>query len=249
MIAILSDIHGNLEALQAVLDDAQHMSAESVFSLGDLVGYGPDPCACVQIAMHWDHVLRGNFDDALVHPARYADWPDQLSQMMQRLHRQIRQHEDGEQMLAFLARCPTSYSSEKSLFVHGSPRDHLREYVFPEHIYAPDKMASIFACFDTLCFCGHSHMPGLFLPAGESEWLYVEPAQCDDVYSVANGKLLCNVGSVGQPRDGDARASYVLFDGQRIIFRRVDYDFQTTIEKLRDGDDDDMHGNRLPHGR
>jgi diadenosine tetraphosphatase ApaH/serine/threonine PP2A family protein phosphatase len=247
MIAILSDIHGNLEALQAVLDDARQLNAKSIYCLGDLVGYGPDPCDCLRMSMRWDRVICGDFDNALVRGN--AEMPAHLLQMRERLLHRIEREMDGGKMLSFLAACPTSFCTEDALFVHGSPCDHVHDYLFPECIYSTAKLDSVFAGFDKLCFGGHTHIAGLFVQCPALGWDYKAPADCEYKYAVRGQKLFCNVGSVGQPRDEDPRASYVLFDGETIVFRRVNYDIEKTIMKIRKHGDDDMHGMRLHSGR
>ena len=248
MIAILSDIHGNLEALDAVLNDARSIGASSIYCLGDLIGYGPNPCECLEAAMDWQVVLRGNFEDAIVQPERFRDWAPPLSQMMLRLHRRIQSHANATRIWDFLSKCVTTHSKNENMYVHASPRDPINEYVFPERIYDHRSLDDIFARFDSICFCGHTHVPGIF-HKGDGEWTFLSPSEFGFQFETSSHKLLCNVGSVGQPRDEDPRACYVLFDGKTIKYRRVDYDIQTTIDKIRSGDDDDMHGERLPVGR
>ena len=103
--------------------------------------------------------------------------------------------------------------------------------MFPEDIYNSRKMERIGALFDRVCFCGHTHVPGVFIERASGEWEFIHPKDCENGFAVGGCKLICNVGSVGQPRDGDDRACYALFDGERIWFRRVDYDLETTIRK------------------
>jgi diadenosine tetraphosphatase ApaH/serine/threonine PP2A family protein phosphatase len=111
-------------------------------------------------------------------------------------------------------------------------------------------MADIASLFDSLCFCGHTHIPDIFhRSSSRDRWDYTTPEECDYQYAIAGEKLICNVGSVGQPRDGDSRASYVLFAPDRIYFRRVEYDIDRTIRKMRDAGDDDFGGQRLREGR
>lgn len=249
MIAILSDIHGNLEALTACLDDVRVQGADTIFCLGDLVGYGPDPCECIVLAMNWNIVLRGNYDDALIDDSRLPNWPEHLQKMMIRLRTRVSKHANAHQIFDFLKQCQPTYSHDSALFVHGSPRDPLDEYIFPEHVYDRDFFDAVFSCFRELCFCGHSHIPGIYHYENDRP-NFTSPEQCDYQFGIGRQKLLCNVGSVGQPRDGDPRACYALLKKDMIEFRRVDYDYESTIKKIRDDDDeDDMHANRLPMGR
>lgn len=246
MIAILSDIHGNLEALTAVLRDASSMNADEIICLGDVVGYGSNPCECLELAMSWSVVTQGNFEHALFESS--VEWPPQLVSMMNRLREKFRMHPNGNRMLSFARNCPTIFERDRMCFVHGSAREHLDEYVFPEHVHIPDTMQSIFDAFHHVCFCGHTHLPGVFFHDGR-EWVFQTPDQFGDVLTINSSKLLCNVGSVGQPRDEDRRACDALLDDGHIVFRRIDYDYETTMAKIRDSDDDDMNGTRLPLGR
>ena len=106
------------------------------------------------------------------------------------------------------------------LFVHGSARNPLNEYVFPEDIYNPRKMEKIFQIVDKYCFQGHTHVPGIFT----ENLQFFSPADLGYTYKLDGKKTLINVGSVGQPRDGDRRACYVLLDKDVVTFRRVEYD-------------------------
>ena len=162
MIAILSDIHGNLEALQAVLDDVSRMQADTIICLGDVIGYGPDPIPCLELAMTWETVLRGNFDDALLQDRELKDWMPRLQKMIEQVREEVAQHPNGKRITNFLTTCSTIHFDNGTMFVHGSPRDHLHEYIFPEHAYEPQKMADVFQMFDQLCFCGHTHVAGIF---------------------------------------------------------------------------------------
>jgi diadenosine tetraphosphatase ApaH/serine/threonine PP2A family protein phosphatase len=132
------------------------------------------------------------------------------------------------------------------LYVHGSARNPLNEYVFPEDIYNLRKMERIFSQIDKYCFQGHTHVPGVFT---ESLQFY-SPEEIDYVYELDGRKTMINVGSVGQPRDGDWRACYVLLDGKTVRFRRVEYDIETTIKKIYDVVDlERFLGDRLRDGR
>jgi diadenosine tetraphosphatase ApaH/serine/threonine PP2A family protein phosphatase len=248
MKAILSDIHGNLEALRAVLDDVARHGAEAIYCLGDLIGYGPDHRGCLDLATGWPVVLRGNFDQAVLSGAKgfglYAgrsiDWT------RRQLQAPLPDHQTAARRRDFLAGLPCTHREGGSLFVHGSPRDPLHEYVFPEDIHNPQKLGRIFALVDRYCFQGHTHVPGVFT----EDLRFVSPEEAGYVYRLDGRKALVNVGSVGQPRDGDWRACYALLDGDAVRFRRVEYDIETTIRKIRDIDAlDDFLGDRLRDGR
>jgi diadenosine tetraphosphatase ApaH/serine/threonine PP2A family protein phosphatase len=136
------------------------------------------------------------------------------------------------------------------LYVHGSPRNHLNEYVFPEDIYNERKMTRLGEKFGRVCFNGHTHLPGIFVEHGLGRWEFVDPQECTSGFPIDKHRVICNVGSVGQPRDGDWRACYVLFDGRRIWFRRVAYDVEATIRKIYALPElENFFGDRLRQGR
>jgi diadenosine tetraphosphatase ApaH/serine/threonine PP2A family protein phosphatase len=117
-------------------------------------------------------------------------------------------------------------------FVHGSPRNPLHEYVFPEDIYDRRKMERSFALVKRCCFQGHTHLPGIVPeqpPDDPHRHKFQRPEEIDSVYHLDGHKTFCNVGSVGQPRDGDWRVCYVLLNKDDIRFRRVEYDIETTL--------------------
>jgi predicted phosphodiesterase len=124
-------------------------------------------------------------------------------------------------------------TEDKVLFLHGSPRDPTNEYVFPETIYDKNKMEQMFAKVPQYCFQGHTHMPGVFTTDLE----FIRPSDCDHEFPLGRDKLMVNVGSVGQPRDENNRACYVI-------------EFERTIEKIyAEAELDRMLGDRLRTGR
>jgi diadenosine tetraphosphatase ApaH/serine/threonine PP2A family protein phosphatase len=251
MKAILSDIHGNLEALQAILEDAARYRAEELYCLGDLVGYGPNPRECVDLAMRWRVVLLGNFDEAvLLDPPSLGPTAVTATRSLvwsrSELDLPIPDSATAERRLGFLAGLPRQYQEGDLLFVHGSPRNPLREYVFPEDVYNEPKMGRLFGLIGRYCFHGHTHVPGIVTEGFE----FLTPESVGHVYRLNGRKALVNVGSVGQPRDGDWRACYTLLGGDAVCFRRVEYDIDTTMKKIRYiGDLDDFLGDRLGDGR
>ena len=233
MQAILSDIQGNLEALQAVLEDMGRHSVDEIYCLGDTVGYGgPNPRECLDLAMRWDVVLLGNFDEAIK-----GDPPEFGSQIVNNslrwgrleLEAAVPDREAALRRWAFLRALQPRFEAGDFLFVHGSPRRPLNEYVFPEDIYYKAKLEAVFAAVKRYCFVGHTHIPGIFNQDGN----FLSPEEVGLCHRFDGRKTLVNVGSVGQPRDGDPRACYVLLDGDVIRFRRVVYDIETTVRKIR----------------
>jgi diadenosine tetraphosphatase ApaH/serine/threonine PP2A family protein phosphatase len=252
MLAILSDIHANLEALQAVLEDIALQGATCIYCLGDTVGYGPDPCACLDlVATACQVTLLGNHDHAaLFGPISFRDYAQRAIAWTTK---QLMAGDPAEvaRRLGFLSRCPHQHLEGSALFVHGSPRHPLDEYVFPEDAADADRMAALFAQVEGRCFLGHTHVPGVFVQHQPgASFGFSTPEQIGGVAHLDGLKALVNVGSVGQPRDGDWRACYALFDGQSVRFRRVEYDIETTARKIRSaGGLDDFLGDRLRQGR
>ncbi len=125
-------------------------------------------------------------------------------------------------------------------------RNPLNEYVFPEDIYNQRKMEKIFSVIERHCFQGHTHVPGVFT----QNLNFVSPAEINYEYRLGDEKTMTNVGSVGQPRDGDRRACYVVLEDGQLRFRRVEYDVEKTIRKIYEIPDlDDFLGDRLREGR
>jgi predicted phosphodiesterase len=247
MHAIISDIHGNLEALNAVLARVHDFSVDGLICLGDLIGYGPDSTKCLRIASRWPVVIAGDWDRSLVtHDP--TQWNPTINRHIEWIREQVSSASDADDLIAAARQFKTAHEQFGCLFTHGTPSD-VRDFVFPEDVYHPTKLDRIASEFDSVMFVGHTHIPGLFARNG-GQWTYLDTAdghQCD----IANyEKLICNVGSVGQPRDGNSRASFVLFDGRMIEFHRIEYDFRTTMAKIEAIPEiDNIHGNRLPEGR
>lgn len=199
MIAILSDIHGNLEAMEAVLRDAAAFDVHAIYCLGDIVGYGPDPIPCIRRAMKWDLVLKGNFDEAGLGDDDLPGWSSmEARRTILRFRSQLSQQSDRGAITEFLSSLPSHYAKAEAVYVHGTPRNHLYEYLFPEDIYNERKMNAVAALFGSLCFCGHTHIPGIFRHNMSGNcWEYVTPEECGYKYPIAQEKLICNVGSVG----------------------------------------------------
>ena len=253
MKAILSDVHSNLEALQAVLEDIARQEVQEVYCLGDVVGYGPNPRECVDLVMQCKVVLLGNHDQGALFDPDGFNPPAERAIFWTRSVLESSPEAKGtrDRRWEFLAERPRSFREDSFLYVHGSARNPLNEYVFPEDIYNQRKMDRIFALVERYCFQGHTHVPGIFTEqVPEDLYQFNSPEEIDCVHVLDERKTLCNVGSVGQPRDNDPRACYILLDGQTIRYRRVPYDFETTIRKIYAIPElENFLGDRLRDGR
>lgn len=247
--AVISDIHGNIEALEAVLADAQAQGAEKYYCLGDVVGYGPNPRECVDRILNFDLCILGNHDQgALYDPEGFSSGAERaIFWTREQLETVHGDRDQAAKRWDFLSQLPRTSRDGRYLFVHGSARNPLNEYVFPEDIYNPRKLERLFSLIERVCFQGHTHVPGVFtednrfLSPAEIGWQYTFPA---------TGRFMVNVGSVGQPRDGDPRSCYVLLTDDKVEFRRVPYDFETTAAKiLAIPELDNYLGERLKNGR
>lgn len=228
--AIISDIHSNLEALNAVLEDIAAMGAERIICLGDIIGYGPNPRECLELAMSWQICLLGNHDHAvLFEPRDFNPIAAEATRWTRGEIEKLDPNKDAvDKRWAFLAELPPGFSEGDYLFVHGSPRQPLNEYVFPGDSRIPAKMKNLFSGVKRMCFQGHTHVPGIFTEEPD----FYPSFHFEDGYEIKEGKIMCNVGSVGQPRDGDWRSCYVLLEGDRLQYRRVKYDVQKTVDKI-----------------
>jgi predicted phosphodiesterase len=251
--AIVSDIHGNLEALEAVLADIDGQSVDEVYCLGDIVGYGPNPCECIDHAMRFKANILGNHDQgALFDPEGFSSGAERaIFWTREQLESRRPDASDSQraQNLArwnFLCELPRTIRENSTLFVHGSARSPLSEYVFPEDIYNARKIEKIFSLVERHCFQGHTHVPGVFT----ADCRFFSPRDIGNRFQLTDKKAMINVGSVGQPRDNDPRACYVILNDSTVEFRRVDYPYETTIAKIYDIPDlDNFLGDRLREGR
>jgi diadenosine tetraphosphatase ApaH/serine/threonine PP2A family protein phosphatase len=257
MLAIISDIHSNVEALTAVLADIDARGIKQIVCLGDVVGYGPQPRECVDMVMaRATRTLLGNHDYAvLLEPHKFnvgaeaaCYWTrQQLEDEPDAGKRAKRWDFIGAQIVKHVMD-GKPWELGSMVFVHASPRRPVNEYIFPDDVYSnPARIASCFDRFDHFCFVGHTHVPGVFLETPD----FYSPDEISGVWEVSSQrKVLVNVGSVGQPRDRDPRASYVVVEPGLVRFVRVEYDVEAVVQKvLAVPELDDYLGTRLRDGR
>ena len=258
MFAVLSDIHSNLEALTAVLADIEKRGIKAIYCLGDVIGYGPDPGECLDLIIEktkW--CVLGNHDYAAFYePTNFNYAAEQASFWTREVLETQEEKEVRDRHWGFLGELPMRQRLETKLganaaiidFVHDSPRRPVNEYIFPDDVYTnPLKVRLLFERVKHICFVGHTHMPGVFLDEPD----FYLPDELNNVYPIVDGeKAIINIGSVGQPRDKNSRASYVYVNENEVHFVRVEYDFETTIGKIMAIEQlDSFHAERLRDGR
>jgi diadenosine tetraphosphatase ApaH/serine/threonine PP2A family protein phosphatase len=216
-VAIISDIHSNLEALQKALEIIDEKKVEEIVCLGDLVGYGANPNECVELTRkRAGCILLGNHDQAVFdlsqtehfnrHARTAAYWTNQTL---------------TQENLEYLKSLPFQHVIDDLTFVHASPRDPEQwEYVFSAH-----EAKTNFESFQTrICFVGHTHIPGIF----------PEDLKTQNSGVTWENRYIINVGSVGQPRDGNWKLSFGIFDTSawKYDLIRSEYDVQSASEKI-----------------
>ena len=238
MIAIISDLHANVEAITVAIAEAKRRGAKRIVCLGDVIGYGACPREALNLVRQkCEWCLFGNHEEALLsggedfnEKARAAiEWTRSV------LSSRDFPREENYAIWDFLdaLQSQTERREENAMFVHGSPFDPVREYVMPRDSRNAQKMARIFGKQDRqLCFVGHSHVPGVYTQDGR----FLKPDAVGGAFRARDygEKVLVNVGSVGQPRDGDPRLSFVMYDGRdRVEFVRAPYDIESAAKKIR----------------
>ena len=247
--AIISDIHGNLEALTAVLEDIRSQGIETIYCLGDVIGYGPNPRECIDLCLDFDLCLLGNHDNgALFDPEGFSTGAERAIFWTRRQLETSSPESNGSatKRWNFLAELDRTHREGDFMFVHGSPRSPLNEYVFPEDVFNQRKIERIFGFIQGFCFQGHTHVPGVFTESCR----FYSPAEIGNRYKLGGQKIMVNVGSVGQPRDNIPESCYVVLDDLDLEFRRVDYNRELTRDKILEIPElDDFLGHRLMEGR
>ena len=249
MLAIVSDIHSNIEALSAVLEEIDRRGIQEIICLGDIVGYGPNPRECIDIIARRCKVsLMGNHDFAVFYePYNFNTGAEQASYWTRQQFEDDPDAEARAKRWRFLGNLPVRVRTNELIGVHASPRRPVNEYIFPDDIYTnPGKFVSIFERVEKLCFCGHTHVPGVFLEGPD----FYSPDELDGKFELSDEKAIINVGSVGQPRDRDPRSSFVILTDRYVEFVRVPYDVETTVKKVYAVPElDNFLGDRLRDGR
>ncbi|MHC4870763.1 MAG: metallophosphoesterase family protein [Planctomycetota bacterium] len=245
-VAIISDIHANIEALTAVLADIESAGVDRIVCLGDVVGYGPNPIECLRTIEKYDITLMGNHEYALMEGG--TKFNARAKQAISWTNEVLNRTEEGCEFFEKACDLPRKKEENGCLFVHGSPCDPTNEYLLPKYSLRPKLLEPHFAKVERYCFVGHTHLPGVFEP--EQKFVRPDDMLMNIFMLDENSKAIVNVGSVGQPRDKDPRSCYVIFDGDSVVYRRVEYDAEKTAEKIMKIPQlDDFLGKRLLEGK
>lgn len=238
-VLIISDIHANRTALEAVLDDAG--TVDAVWCLGDLVGYGPDPNECIETVRRLPNLvcLIGNHDAAALGQLDLGTFNHDAQVSMQYMQRTL-----TRESLEFLASLPETELIEPVTLAHGSPRNPIWEYLLDVYTVAAN-----FKAFHTqLCFVGHTHIQIVYDQNDQGEVTWRIPKPYEPLQLVE--RAILNPGSVGQPRDHDPRAAYAIFDTEAVVWepRRVAYDIESVQARIRQAGLPARHAVRLEEG-
>jgi diadenosine tetraphosphatase ApaH/serine/threonine PP2A family protein phosphatase len=224
--AVLSDVHGNLEALEIVLADVRRDRPDVCLCLGDTVGYGPDPNECVErIRGLAGPVIAGNHDLAAIGALDISVFTPLARQAIEWTMGVV-----SEDTRRWLVTLPDRLVIDDFLAVHGSPRDPFEEYILD----LPTSLAIFSEHAFSLCLVGHSHVPGTFILEADGTVSARALPAGDSVPLARSSRYIVNAGSVGQPRDGDPRASYLLLDTETrtVTLQRLPYPFAATQAKM-----------------
>ena len=248
-LALLSDIHGNLQAFDACLAHARAQGAEQMALLGDLVGYGADPAAVVdraqELAANGAFLVKGNHDAlAVAPPAQVRTMGDSTAAWT---HAQL-----NNSQLDFLNKLPLTVRHGSTMLVHASVKN-------PSHWRYMNDCSAAGECLDASAewpevrhiFCGHVHVQALYKNDGDTLLKTVAPQPGIPLRTPSAHRWAASIGSVGQPRDGEPRAMYAIFDTRKLqlTFHRVVYDHHAAAEAIRRAGLGNFFAGRLALGR
>lgn len=213
--------------MRAVVADIKERAIGRIVCVGDVVGVGPEPAECVDLVReHCFILIRGDHDEAML--SGVSGFSHFMGQVLEWSKQQL---ETDPTRLQYLEKSLPSFESAGISFHHGSPRSKY-EYLFASDVKSdPRKLRTAFHGFEKVCFHCHTHVPGL-ITQEPLQWRSAQ--ELDNYYHYRKGeKILVNVGSVGQSRDGDTRACYLEINKNEIYWRRVDYDVAGVVAKVQ----------------
>ena len=224
---IISDIHANFTALQSVLADANAAGFDEIWCLGDLVGYGPNPNECVKRIQDFPHLcLAGNHDWAALGKLDLRSFNNDARTAVAWTQGTL-----SPSTREYLDKLPTHVERDDFLMTHASPREPIWEYVLDANLaYANFSQFSA-----STCLVGHTHIPIIFELDEQREQCKTKVPPFSESLTIGSSRKIINPGSVGQPRDGDPRASYAILDLDEMTwkFHRVTYPVEITQERMR----------------
>jgi len=223
--AIVADIHANLAAFTAVLEDIEHRGGvEEVWCLGDIVGYGPDPHQCIELLRQCEHVcVAGNHDWGAIGKIDLSDFNPDAATACRWTAQQL-----SPEDIKYLENLPLVIEKDSFTLAHGSPREPIWEYLISTSIAREN-----FTFFQSqYCLVGHSHVPLVF--RDENGSCSFSKLTANIGLMLGQSRLIINPGGVGQPRDGDPQASYAIYDPETSLVRlyRIPYDIAATQDKM-----------------
>jgi len=246
-VAIVSDIHSNIEALEAVMKDIQSKNdIDKICCLGDLVGYGPNPVEVLKVAREqFKACILGNHDEAVLKEPKYFN---RIPEEAIYWTKDILEEQGSSADIQYLESLENLFREEGYVLSHGIMEDNMSYTTETEDLfYIFENMEPS----EFVCFGGHSHQPALWVLEDDELFFFEPELDHDFKVDIESQKCWVNVGSVGQPRDSDTRASYVIYDTKTNIinFQKVEYDFEITANKIRNIDGlDNFLGDRLTKG-
>ncbi len=241
---IFSDVHSNLEALEEVLSFYKKERLQSFICLGDIVGYGPNPNECIQriVSLKKVQVIAGNHDYAVVGLKELTWFNDLASRSLVWTKRHL-----TEENRNYLMRLPRLIDHSLFTLAHGSPRDPIDEYLLTARQY----LDNVEFFRTAVCFVGHTHLPCVFY-ADSLGIIQIKPLAEGEVFKIDPlAHTIVNVGSVGQPRDGDPRAACAIYDSdsKEVKIIRLKYNIDATQQKMRQASLPLYLSERLSYGR
>ncbi len=240
-VALISDIHANLEALTAVIESIADQNIDRILCLGDVIGYGSDPSPCLELVNRTcDVKLMGNHEYAALGMLSSEYYHNDARKSAEWTHQRLTDYD-----LSIISTFEMDHTFEDIYLVHASPHEPQRWH----YILQPEMAHLAFQHMNTnLCFFGHSHLPMIFV---ESPGQLPRVKAGHDFVPDRDNRYLVNVGSVGQPRDSDPRACYAIFDSKEydVTFARVPYDVEVTQRKMKKARLPEMLIERLSVGR
>jgi predicted phosphodiesterase len=243
---IISDIHANLPAFEAVLQDVQkkRITYDIVWCLGDVVGYGPDPNECIELLRTLPHVcLAGNHDWAVLGKLGIETFNENAAFVVE----WTREHLTPSNLMYLKAR-PDKETYDNFLLVHASPREPIWEYVLDVNVAEEN-----FGYMTTMCaLFGHTHVPVIYVKDGRTHAVHgIVPTPNAPFTFKRGSSYIANPGGVGQPRDGDPRAAYAVLDTSAMTWtqQRVEYDVKRIQAKMRTEGFPNRLIERLEYGR